>query len=119
MKKNIWKKFIFNVILLLLFSDSLSFCQSSPNSVTFTKKEIAFLKWGKGSNEVSLGKDEFVGMRGRRLLIMIIQDNCGLMVMAIYTFWIVVGMTNAFLSCQPMVNRSRRSNSIRRVELQM
>jgi hypothetical protein len=54
--------------LLFVFVNSLAFSQSSPNSVTFTKKEIAFLNWGKGPKEVSLGKDEFMGNEGSKVI---------------------------------------------------
>lgn len=51
-------KLIFASLLFFVFINSLAFSQSSPNSITFTKKEIAFFKWGSGSNEVGISKHE-------------------------------------------------------------
>jgi hypothetical protein len=51
-------KLIFSSLLFFIFINSLAFSQSSPNSVTFTKKEIAFFKWGDGPNEVGITKHE-------------------------------------------------------------
>jgi len=50
------QKLILTTMLLFLFSYSLAFCQSASDSISFTKKEIAFFKWGTGEKEVKLTK---------------------------------------------------------------
>ncbi len=47
---------LFLILITLLFSASAFAADSGP--ISFTKKEIAFFKWGTGKNEVKLVKTE-------------------------------------------------------------
>ncbi len=55
---NNWQKVISISILFFVFSNSLAFSQTSSAPISFTKKEIGFYKWGVGSDEVGLQKNE-------------------------------------------------------------
>jgi len=51
------QKLILILILFVSFS-SKAFCQSASNSISFTKKEIAFFKWGDGANEIGMSWED-------------------------------------------------------------
>jgi hypothetical protein len=56
MRTSWFKEEFIIAVLLLGFSYCSAFGQTSPGYINFTKKEIAFFKWGNGQNEVSLEK---------------------------------------------------------------
>src|SRR5258708_7897890 len=59
MKISKWRKLFFRLVMglvLIIFVGFInSAAQSVSDSINFTKKEIAFFKWGNGTNEVGMG----------------------------------------------------------------
>lgn len=57
-ESNFLFSFLIPFTILIVFSTSQTLFAQSDSPVSFTKKEIAFFKWGDGDNEVKLVKNE-------------------------------------------------------------